>query len=741
VLRVLAVDETSLFNGKIGGPSYAQWRGDTRAFDVLAAYMTTVASMTGTGLPTRLVGAEVSASFFSVLPTPPVVGRTFREDEERPAPGVVILSESLWTARFGRSEGILGTVVRLNDQNHRVIGVMGKQFVFPQPETQFWIPLFPHVRLWKSPDGKPTVSIPKVQVLGRLAPHASRDDALAEAKYALNKEGRQIAVTSLKSDMVRRIQPALLALQGAVSLLLLLACANVACLLLARSAERAGGVAVRLALGASRRRVIRDMLVESTLLSMLGGSIGLFVAWLVFAGLLAVSPESAKVAALGTDKAVIGYAVVLTIATGILSGLAPAMRVSKAELVATLHGQHGRGSGRTPRSLPVLVCVQLALAVCLSSAALALMYGFVSLIARDPGFNWRSVAAVEIHLPRDRADSRLQLIERLLSEARALPTVQAAAVTSRVPLPRGEQLFALDRQEEEPGVVLIRDRSVTRIVAVSHAYFAVMQIPAVAGRLFNEHDTAVSMPSVVLSQNVAARSSGLDRAVGGTLEFGGRLWTVIGVAGDVREHTMDSAPAPLAYFLDAQLAWTRPRLPVDDMTLVARTRGAPEVVLAALSRRLQHVDESMIVDGGTTLQSRLYRSIGPINFYASVMVIFAFLALALAGVGLFGLLSLSVARRSREIAIRMALGAERNQVFSLVVRDGMALTAAGGLCGWPLAIAANRVLNSVVLGLPPTPLLVPLVAVLVLSAVALFACLGPAFRATGLHPAVALRAE
>lgn len=748
ILRIVASDDENPFKGEVGGPSYVAWRDETRAFELLAAYNTVSASLTGAGDPVRLTGAAVTSNLFSALGVGPLLGRTLRPEEELPGGSdVVILSETLWERRFSRSEDVVGRLIRLDGRGCQVVGVMPMHFVFPSPEMQFWIPLNAHAQLTKSPDGRPVVSVPKLRLLGRLAANATPEQARNEARHALAREGRHIAVMSLKDDLVGPLKPALLALQGMVAIVLLMACANLASLLLARGMELDHAVAVRVALGASRVRAARELLVETMLLGLAGGGAGTFLAWLLFAILPTVDPlVAARIRVLQPDITVLLTALALSLVTGLLSGLVPVVRASRADIVSTLHGAGGYGasSGRTPRGTPLLICMQLVLALVLSTAAATLIRGFVALVSGNPGFDRERVATADIRLPRHEymsSESRIQLFDRLANEARTVPGVEVVSLTNWLPLRSGNGLFALSPPPEHLGLMLIRQNVVTRLALVGHGYFSVLRIPAVYGRLFGEDDTATSLPVVVLSRAVAERSFGGRRAVGQTLEYQERLWTIIGLAGDVEQDPMRHGAAPLAYFLYAQVGLSRLAGPLDEMSLLARTRGDPGAVLEELSRRAQQVDPSLVVDGVSTLEARLHRSIGPVNLFGSVMTGFAVLALVMAGIGLFGLLSQTVSRRSREIGIRMALGAGRGTVLWAVVREGMILTGAATLVGWPLAVTVNHFLHSVFVGLPPPSIAALAGASAVLAAVALLACAVPARRATQIEPAQAARAE
>ncbi len=747
-------------------PDFLDFRAGAQRFEKLAAFAGAEVNLTPLrGEPTRLAALEVSHGYLELLGTQPLLGRAFREEDDRPgSPRVALLGESLWRRLFSRDPAVLGRTVRLDDQPTTVIGVVpdaagfgslqvlsaadySRSFADRGRDTQveIWLPLQP------DPETSPRDTHP-LFVLGRLAPGASRDAAQREMaaiaadlerQYPSNK-ARGAFVEPFSEVVFGPVRPALSVLLGAVGLVLLVACANLANLLFARGTVRLREVAVRTALGAGRARLARQFLVEGSLLSAAGVALGLLFARLGLRLLIALAPGGVPRLA---EASLDGRVLVLTLGVSLLVALAvgwlPALQARGADLQSTLKGQEGPGATGdlgSGRWRAVLVVGELALAVTLLAGAGLLMRSFWLLRQTDPGFDPRGVVKAEFQLPATRypADfahwpnwpEQRRFFDQITARALALPGVESAAVAASHPLDRGftNSFYVVGRKEEA------RDWPEISIRQVDPGYFETLRIPLLGGRRFLPSD-GPNDPAVLLINEEAARRFFSGREpLGQKIAFWGTERTIVGIVRDERFHGLTEAAPPAAY---APLA----QVPARGGSLLVRVQGDPETILPAVRAAIRKVDPELAVFGAERLTVTLGESVAKQRFTLQLVATFAALTLLLALLGVYGVLSYRVAQRTAEIGIRMALGAAPASVVRLVVRQGMRLALLGLALGLVGALAVTRFLASLLYGIgtndPPT-----FAAVIALVfGTSLLASWLPARRATKGGPMAALRAR
>lgn len=728
--------------------NFVDWRDQNQVFEGMAAIDDTSFNLTGSGDPERLEGRRVSANMFPLLGVEPQLGRVFTAAEDQPgAQRVVLLSFALWQRRFGGDSGIVGQSLTLNGESHVVVGVMPARFQFPSSDDQAWVPM----ALTQQESGNRNRHY--LQVLARLKPGVSLAQAQSEMstiaarlqqQYPQSNADLGAAVQPLHEHLVGDIKPALLVLLGAVGLVLLIACANVANLLLARAAVRQKEIAVRVALGARRWRLIRQFLTESVLLSSLGGLVGLVVAYGGLVLLKAFIPEDISQARdISIDLKVLGFTFLVSVATGLIFGLAPAMQAARFNQAETLK-EGGRdaatgGSGKRLRGL--LVMAEVAISLVLLIGAGLLINSFLRLRNVDPGFRADNLLTMKIVLPEpkyEEMERRSAFYTDLISRIQSLAGVRSAAVTSNLPLYRQGNSISIGiegRPAPPPGQELI---VVTRMI--SPGYFDTMSIPLLRGRQLTEQDTATTPNVVVISETMARRFWPGEEAVGKRIAIG-RIRTpedwfqVVGVVKDVRQFELNAEPKPQMYLTYRQVGF------FDSRDLVVKTDVDPASMAATVRKAVWEIDKDQPVSNIQTMEEILAGSIARQRFSMLLLAIFAAVALVLAGVGIYGVMSYSVAQRTHEIGIRMALGAQTGAVLKLAVGYGMKLVLAGLVIGLIAAFALTRVMSTLLFGVTATdPATFTLISLL-LIAVAVLASYIPARRATRVNPIIALRYE
>jgi predicted permease len=736
-----------------GGPFSPQDFEDLKAgasgFESLAAYQhepgQTGVSLTGSGAePRRVQAAFVSAEFFPLLGVGAARGRTLRSEENVPgADRVVVVSDALWRSRFGADPSLVGRTVTLDGEPFTVVGVMPPSFAFPAREAEAWVPLslvgeddVPHER-----------GVRWLDVVGRLRPGATPEGALSSANAVLarlaadhaesNEGWTRARVETLRDSIVGPVRPALMVLLGTVVLVLLVACANLANLLLARASAREREIAIRTALGAGRGRLVRQMLTESVLLALLGGALGLALAGAGVRALLALSagtiPRPDEV---GLDARVALFALLLSLLTSVLFGLVPALRAARGATSDTLRdGGRGGTQRRGGRTRAALVLAQTAAAMVLLVGAGLLINSFWRLLNVDPGFRADGVLVASFDIP-SRYDTPAKMNgyrDEVLRRVAEVPGVVAAGASKTEPLQGGGEKYEFTLPGRTGADATLAPADGTMIV--SPGYFAALGIPLLRGRTFDPRDDDGDAPPVVMVNQATARRywPGQD-PVGQTVQIGETPLTVVGVVGDVRNDGL-AAPAEPAVYFPFGLA---PRVATQ---LFVRTSGDPAAAAGAVRRAIYEADPLQPIAQIRTLRTAMAETVAQPRFFTLLLGIFGGLAVGLAALGLYGVVAYSVTRRTTEIGIRMALGARPAEVVAMVVRRSVGPTAAGILVGAAGALLLSRLMASMLFQVRPADPATYVAAALLLASVALLASWLPARRAARIQPTLALRAD
>ncbi len=730
------------------------WRRLSRSFESMsggqpAAVSLTAAASGGEAAPERISAWRVNANFFSTLGVNARHGRTFLEAEGRPGAGpVALLSHKLWQRRFASDPKAVGGAVLLDGASHTVVGVLPENFEFPGREVDAFTPL--RVAEARAPENDRV----SVSVFGRLRPGADIRQAQAE----MDTVGRQLGaenprsggtrprVWGLRQFVVREVKPSLMVLAGAVGLVLLIACANVANLLLARSGARQREIAVRTALGAGRRRLVRQMLTESVLLAAAGGAAGVVLAYWGVKMCVHLAPAGypfLRNSALGAP--VLAFTAGLSLATAIIFGLAPALVATKAGALHEALKEGSRGSGESlsrNRFRAALVVGEVALALVLLAGAGLLIRSFARLNSVSPGFDPKGVLTASITLPPAKYPAppqRVIFYRQLMERLSAAPGVQATAVVSLLPLSgsnTGTGIFVEGRPYPR-----VQDAPIIWMRLASGSYFRAMNIPLKRGRLFTERDDGTAPPVAIINETLARRHWPNEDPVGKRFATGlprdgsSPSWiTVVGVVGDLRHMKLNQEA-------DAEVFWPYTQPPLGGMNIVVRTSSDAARFAPQLRAAVAGLDRDLPLSQVRNMEQVLANSIAPQRFSVWVLGVFAGLALALAAVGVYGVMSFSVTRRTREIGIRAALGAGRADVLKMVVGQAMALAGAGLALGLAGAFALTRLMRSMLYEVAPTDPLVFAGVAVTLAAVAALASYIPARRAARVDPLVALRYE
>jgi putative ABC transport system permease protein len=735
----------------MSGPNFWDVSRQSRTLAGAAAIARFRTILTGHGEPVRLDAAEVSGRFFDVLGVQPMLGRGFREDDNQPKqPRIAVLSHGLWQQRFGGQPDVVGRKITLDGVPTEVVGVMPAGFAFPAGRV-LWTPLeyTPNFTTGQR-------SAWYLNVIGRAKPGVAPAEVTAEvetigkqlaAKYVDANEGVGITAMPLLESMVGDIRQAVLVLLGAVGFVLLIACVNVANLLLARAAARESEMAVRSALGAGRGRLVRQLLTESVLLGLLGGAVGLLLAVWGIEILVGMQPQGIpRLADVGLDRTVLAFTGLLSLVTGLVFGLFPAVQATRTTLAGSLkdagRGALGTRSGSRLRS--ALVVAEMALAVILLAGAGLLIRSFTRLTAVNPGFQVEQALTFELSLPDLRYENPPQQVtffDQLLPRLRSIPGVQAAAGVMALPLSGSSFVLSFVVAGRPP--LPPAQQPVMQVRVATAEYFSTLGIPLRRGRLFSADDRAGSTPVVVITEAAAKQHFQGEDPIGkkitlgwgrgpGTPRAGGE---VVGIVGNVKAEGLDETDPPQIYLPYAQ--W-----PVQGMAVVLKTALPAASVADAVRREVYAVDPWLPVSNVRTLEEVLARSVSQPRFYMTLLAVFAGVALALAAIGIFGVLSYAVAQRTREIGIRMALGARDRAVVALIVRHALLLAVAGVAVGTFAAwILSKSMMAGLLFGTDPRDPATFSAVALTLTAVALLAAYVPARRATRVDPIVALRAE
>ena len=730
---------------------FYDWRERNTVFESIAAYDETFPSLTGAGEPERLRGARVTADFFRVLRARPALGRDFLpQEEQRDNRFVAVLSHELWQRRFASDPGVVNRTVNLGGQDFTVVGVMPADFDAPlfsgadAAPIQIWVPFAPDLSQWtrsgRSVDGavarlKPNVTVE--QARGEMEQIARQ----LQQQYPETNAGSGAAVVGWQEQRVARIRPVLFMLLVAVGFVLLIACANVANLLLARAAVRQKEIAIRTALGASRLRVVRQLLTESLMLSLLGATLGLLLAlWTTdLLRSLGAGAIPAVAGGVALDTRVLLFTLGVSLLTGVVFGLAPALGASRPDLNETLK-ETGRSStagvGRR-RARNLLVVSEIALSLVLLVGAGLLIKSALRLSEVNPGFDPHNVLTMSVFLPGTKYpedQQQVNFFNRVTERVGALPGVEAVGVTSNLPVSGNyDRIGFYVEGQPEPAR---EDVPEVERYMVDPGYFRALGITLRAGRVFGPEDRADVALVAVINETAARSLFNGENPVGRRIRTDPeRPWReVVGVVGDVRHYDLETPANPQLYLPVEQN-------PSQAMTVVIRSGNDPAGQVAAARAQVWEVDKDQPVYDVRTMEEWLANSTAQRRFNMTLLAAFAALALALAVVGLYAVMSYTVEQRTHEIGVRMALGAQGGDVLRMVVGQGMALALAGIGVGAACAFALTRAMQSLLFGVSASDPVTFAAVALLLAAVALLACLVPARRAARISPMTALRYE
>jgi putative ABC transport system permease protein len=735
------------FRSVVSAPDFVDWRAQNKVFDAMSGYAWNSYTLTGSDLPERFNGLSVSANFFQTLGVKLQLGRAFLpEEEEAGRNRVAVLSHGLWRRRFGADPNLVGKAVNLNGESYIVVGVTPNDFRFAPVEI--YTPLtFTADEMSDIARGSHFLWI-IARLKADVTPAQAKIDIenisrRIERQYPVTNTGKYGNVIPYQQDIVRDIRPSLLILLGAVSLVLLIACANVANLLLARAASRQREIAVRTALGAARWRIVRQLLSESIVLSLVGGALGLLLAYWGADVLLRAAPSDIADFTpgwrqIGVNRQVLLFSLLISFLTGLVFGLAPALQVSKPDLTGALKESGKSSAGlKRQRARKILVIAQMALALVLLIGAGLLMRSFQRLQEVTLGFNPSQMFVANVSLGDAKYREQPQQInffQRVLQRVEKSPGVTSAAIVNIPPFSGNtDRVFTIAGQPE-PSPDAIPDANYR---VISPQYFRTLEIPLLKGRAFTELDVAGAPRVVIINEALARRYCANEDPIGKQIKLGryaeaNPLHTIVGVVGNIKHSGLNSEFDPEFYYPYAQT-------PVRNSAIVARTQGDPLSLTAAIRNAVLEVDKEQPLTRPRTMEMAISDSVTQRRLNMILLGIFGALALALAAVGIYGVMSYTVTQRTREIGIRMALGARRRDVLKSIAGQGMLLAAAGIGIGLVCAFLVTRLMETLLFGVTPTdPWTFGGIALLLIG-VAFIACCIPARRATKVDPVVALR--
>jgi putative ABC transport system permease protein len=723
--------------------NYLDFRDHNRTFSGIAAFGGASMNCSSTGEPERLRGTKVTNDFFQVLGVSPMLGRTFTAQEaQQGSDQVVILSYGFWQRQFAGRRDVLGQSLKLNLNLYTIVGVMPRDFQFPA-RSEFWIPLTMNLQNWQQRGGHYLGGI------GRLRQGASIEGAhtdlnnvaaLAEKNYPNSNAGWDTYLQSLQEAVVGKVRPAIVTLAAAVGFVLLIACVNLANLLLSRSVARRREIGIRSALGAGRGTLIRQLLTESVILSALGAAVGLALAWIGTRLLVTLTPDILpRASEIGVDSSVLAFTAAIAVLTGILFGIAPSIQMARTSVNSALR-EGGRGNAigfRRNRMRSVLVVGEVALAIILLSGAGLLIRSFYQLQGVGLGFDPHDMLTFRTNLPFARYKEPAQTIgfyDRALDRIRALPGVTAAGAGQIFPLAGDDYILSFTQIGKPP--VPVGNQPSAAYYAVTAGYFEALRIPLKAGRVFDAHDTASAPIVSVISESMARQFYRGENPIGQHLQVGNgtKPSEIVGIVGDVRDQELESVGRPAVYYPATQD-------PFGSMYFGVRIAGDPGALITPIRAAIHALDSELPLDAVGTVDGLVSKSLAQRRFSMLLMAIFASLAMILAMVGIYGVMAYSVTQATQEIGIRMALGARHADVLGIVLSYGAVLTLTGLAIGVSASLAAGRLLTSQLYAIKPfDPITLAAVGSVVL-AVGLTACLVPAFRAMRVDPVIALRNE
>lgn len=764
--RLVLLNETSKAMDEISVsyPNFTDWRNQNHVFENIGVYNRSSYNLTGVGDAERIVTGQVSADLFAALRANPAMGRLFTNDEDKPGgTPVVLLSHPLWQRRFAGQANILNQQLMLNNKSYTVIGIMPEGFQFPT-RVEMWVPVgqLSGEASWQSRGNHPGL-----YGVARLKPGVTFAQAKAEMdtiganlekQYQDSNAGNGIGLHPLLEVFVGDVRRPLWVLFAAVAFVLLIACANIANLLLARAQSRQKEMAIRSAMGAGRWRIARQLLTESVLLALIGGTLGMLVAQWGIKLILYISPDALpRSKEIGLDWRVLAFTIGLSFVTGLLFGLVPALQAGVVDVHETLK-ETGRGTSGKHWLRSSLVVVEVATTLVLLVGAGLMIRSFYRLQKVNPGFSYDHLTSFTVALPQKKyaeSEQREQFYNRLLENLRGLPGVEATAAASGLPLGNNgwQTSFVIDGRPRPP-----RDQTpLMEACLVTPDYFKAMNIPVKSGRVFDSHDDRswiaskdlskldddekfiAPLNSIVIDEEFARRYWPGEEAVGKRIAMGSekdpRFLTVLGVVGRVKMEGLGTDSKRVqGYFPFAQI-------PSGGMTVILKAAGDPNQLIAAVRQQVKAIDPDQPIYSVRTMDDIRSESVAPERLNLTLLSIFAGLALVLAVVGIYGVMSYTVTQRTHEIGIRMAIGAQPRDVFRMVIGQGMMLAFVGVVCGLIGAFGLTRLMASMLFGVEPTdPVTFAAIAVL-LTGVALVACYVPGRRATKVDPVVSLRYE
>lgn len=743
----------------IAAGDFVDWREQNNSFEQVCAFGATHLNLNGEGEPERISAASVSPTFFRLMKVEPRLGRLFQDEDEEPGKDrVVVISYALWQKRFGGQADAIGRTLNLDGESYTVIGIAPAGFQFPRAkELPYFLGVTTQTDMWKpmtfSNDFiKRKRSDHQLSVIARLKAGATREQAQTdmtaiaeriEQSHPDTNQGIGVRVISLTEQVVGNARLILLVLMAAVSLVLLIACANIANLLLARGSSRQREIAIRTALGASRARIVRQLLTESVLLSLSSALAGTALSIWGVKTLLALGGDLLPRAhEINVDLRVLAFTVAIALLTSALFGLAPALRATRINLSEALKdASHGLSAGRHRNRVRSLLAIsEVALSLVLLIGAGLMIKSLARLIGVDPGFKPQNTLTMNIALLASKyptANQQIEFFQKLTQQVDAMPGVQSVGLISSAPLSGGVYAggFSIEgRSSSADNDNLVADRRM-----ISPKYFNTLGIPLIEGRHFTDQDNQTSPGVVIVSESWARRFLPGEAAIGRRIKLGApdstRPWlSIVGIVGDVHDTALERETRPCVYIPYSQFSTA-------SMTLAVRTTIDPQVFVGAIRDAVRSVDKDQPVTDVKTMDQYLADSISPRRFNALLLTIFASVALVIASVGIYGVMAYSVTQRVREIGIRMAMGAQPLQVINLIVGGGMTLAFAGVAIGVAIAWALTRVMSSLLYGVSATDSMTFVLASALLVGVTLLATYIPARKAAKVDPMLALRSE
>ena len=730
---------------------FLDYQAQNQSFEQVAAFSGQSVTLTGEEQPERLRGALVSGNFFSVLGVTPLSGRTFLPEEGQPGTKrVAVVSYGLWQRRFGANPNLIGQSLLLNGVSFTVVGIMPPDFKYPTSTTELWVNSsqgVPELGVGSTDDVRTIRNSHWLSMIARLKPNVTQAQAQVDMESIAQRLGQQynsnhsVRVVSLRERITGDVRPALLALLGAVGLVLLIACANVANMLLARAASRQREIAIRTALGASHYRLIQQLLTESILLAMLGGVVGLLLASWGLKLLLSILPATTpRLNEIGIDGWALGFTFLISLLTGLVFGLAPALKASKLNLIEALKERvQGAAEGlHRNRVRSLLVISEVAISLIILIGASLLVKSFWHLQEVDTGFDQANLLTLQVSLPAAKYSEPAKqraVFQEIFQRLESLPGAQAVGISNDFPLVGNMQTST---PYIEGRVTIEGQESLSGVHAVSHNYFHAMGISLLKGRAFTASDAEGAQPVMIINKMMAQRLFANEDPLGKRIKFTDDPnvpWKeVIGVVGDVRHNGLDVEPQMETYLPYLQS-------PRAIMAIAVRSTSDPTAMTSAVRRAILEVDKDQPIYDIKTMGQRFSEAVAPRRLSMALFSFFAAIALVLAVLGVYGVMSYSVNQRTHEFGIRMALGAQATDVLKLVLRQGIILAMTGILIGVIAAFVVTRFMAGLLYGVSATDPLIFIAVSLVLMIIALLACYIPARRATKVDPIIALRYE